>query len=173
MAFTDPLQYLGAATALFLTLKVVHFATPYLTPSKLHRYRHDGNSWALVTGSTSGIGEGFAHALANKKFNLLLHGRNQNKLDKLVKELNTQYPDVQVKTVIADVSDVDVDVSAITFGLRMHASSIHNYFCCQRWTLNTLMLKFASVGVESAAAPGTVFRCIPLRDEGRVSNKLA
>lgn len=113
MAFTDPLQYLGAATALFLTLKVVHFATPYLTPSKLHRYQHDGNSWALVTGSTSGIGEGFAHALANKKFNLLLHGRNQNKLDKLVKELNTQYPDVQVKTVIADVSDIDVDVSAI------------------------------------------------------------
>ncbi|KAI5204527.1 NAD(P)-binding protein [Aureobasidium subglaciale] len=113
MGLSDTLTYLGGATALFLTYKATSFASIYLKSGNLQRYNHNNNSWALVTGSTSGIGEGFAHALAAKNFNLLLHGRNQQKLDTLKSTLAQIYPNVQIKTVIADVFDYDVDIPAI------------------------------------------------------------
>lgn len=113
MTISSSLEYLGAATALLLTYKVISFTSIYLKPSTLHRYNPSKNSWALVTGSTSGIGEGFAHALCAKSFNVLLHGRNQEKLDNLKSTLEKKYPHVQIKTVIADAFDIDVDISSI------------------------------------------------------------
>lgn len=113
MTVSLALEYLGAATALLLTYKVISFTSIYLKPSKLHRYNPSKNSWALVTGSTSGIGEGFAHALCAKSFNVLLHGRNQEKLDNLKSTLEKKYPHVQIKTVIADAFDIDVDIAFI------------------------------------------------------------
>jgi 17beta-estradiol 17-dehydrogenase / very-long-chain 3-oxoacyl-CoA reductase len=113
MSTSQALQYLGAATALLLTYKAISFTSIYFKPSKLHLYNPSGNSWALVTGSTNGIGEGFAHALCAKNFNVVLHGRNQRKLETLKSTLQKQYPNVQIKTVIADVFDTDVDIDSI------------------------------------------------------------
>lgn len=113
MSISSTLEYLGAATALLLTYRAISFCSIYLKPSTLHRYNPIKNSWALVTGSTSGIGEGFAHALCAKRFNVLLHGRNQQKLDNLKSTLSQEYPNVQIKTVIADVFDIDVDIACI------------------------------------------------------------
>jgi 17beta-estradiol 17-dehydrogenase / very-long-chain 3-oxoacyl-CoA reductase len=113
MSASQALQYLGAATALLLAYKAISFTSIYLKPSKLHFYNPSGDSWALITGSTSGIGEGFAHALCAKNFNAVLHGRNQQKLDTLKSTLQKQYPNVQIKTVIADVFDADVDITSI------------------------------------------------------------
>jgi len=45
---------------------------------------------ALITGATSGIGEGLAKALANKGFDLYLTGRNEEKLQSLKNELNAK-----------------------------------------------------------------------------------
>lgn len=113
MSTSQALQYLGAATALLLTYKAISFTSIYFKPSKLHLYNPSGDSWALVTGSTNGIGEGFAHALCAKNFNVVLHGRNQRKLETLKSTLQKQYPNVQIKTVIADVFDTDVDIDSI------------------------------------------------------------
>ncbi|CAD0100851.1 unnamed protein product [Aureobasidium mustum] len=113
MSLLSTLEYLGAATALLLTYRAISFCSIYLNPSTIHRYNPSKNSWALVTGSTAGIGEGFAHALCAKNFNVLLHGRNQQKLDNLKSTLEKKYPDVQIKTVIADVFDIEVDISSI------------------------------------------------------------
>ncbi|KAK5999521.1 hypothetical protein QM012_005374 [Aureobasidium pullulans] len=113
MSLSSALKYLGAATALLLIYKASSFCNIYLMPSTLHRYNPTKNSWALVTGSTAGIGEGFAHALCAKSFNVLLHGRNPQKLSALKSTLEKKYPNVQIKTVIADVFDIDVDISSI------------------------------------------------------------
>jgi 17beta-estradiol 17-dehydrogenase / very-long-chain 3-oxoacyl-CoA reductase len=113
MSTSQALQYIGAATALLLTYKVISFTSIYSKPSRLHLYNPTGDSWALITGSTNGIGEGFAHALCVKNFNVVLHGRNQQKLDTLKSTLQKQYPNVQIETVIADVFDIEVDIDSI------------------------------------------------------------
>ena len=71
--------------------------------SKLSRYQRPG-AWALVTGSSQGIGEGFARALAGRGFNVVLHGRNEPKLKTLVSQLEAQHPRVSFKYVIADAA---------------------------------------------------------------------
>jgi len=113
MSASEALQYLGAATALFFAYKAISFTSVYLKSSKLHLYNPSGDSWALITGSTSGIGEGFAHALCAKNFKVVLHGRNQQKLDTLKATLQKQYPNVQIKTVIADAFAADADIDSI------------------------------------------------------------
>lgn len=55
---------------------------------------------ALVTGSTSGIGEALARLLAQKKIALLLTGRNEEKL----KQLKAELSNVSVETLVADLS---------------------------------------------------------------------
>jgi 17beta-estradiol 17-dehydrogenase / very-long-chain 3-oxoacyl-CoA reductase len=91
MSASQALQYIGAATTLLLTYKAISFTRIYFIPSKLHLYNPSGDSWALITGSTNGIGEGFAHALCAKNFNVVLHGRNQQKLDTLRSSLSSKH----------------------------------------------------------------------------------
>lgn len=63
-------------------------------------------SWALVTGSTSGIGEAFAQQLAEQGFNLVLISRDQNKLDKTKNNIEEQL-DVQIRTLAIDLYQFD------------------------------------------------------------------
>jgi len=63
-------------------------------------------SWALVTGSTSGIGYAFSQQLAKQGFNLVLISRDQNKLDKTKVNINEQYG-VQIRTVTIDLFQFD------------------------------------------------------------------
>ncbi|ODN97945.1 long-chain 3-oxoacyl-CoA reductase [Cryptococcus amylolentus CBS 6273] len=62
-----------------------------------------GETWAVVTGCTSGIGLEFAKQLAGKKYNLILVGRRQSALTELGKEIETKYS-VLTKSVVVDVS---------------------------------------------------------------------
>jgi 17beta-estradiol 17-dehydrogenase / very-long-chain 3-oxoacyl-CoA reductase len=52
----------------------------------VERYGPKG-SWAVVTGSTDGIGKAFAMELASRGFNLVLISRNIDKLNATAKEL--------------------------------------------------------------------------------------
>ncbi|WVQ77875.1 long-chain 3-oxoacyl-CoA reductase [Cryptococcus sp. DSM 104548] len=62
-----------------------------------------GETWAVVTGCTSGIGLEFAKQLAGKKYNLVLVGRRQSALTELAKEIETKYG-VLTKSVVVDVA---------------------------------------------------------------------
>lgn len=60
--------------------------------------------YALVTGSSSGIGLEIANCLAQKGYNLVLTARRENKLKELTNELITNYK-VKVDYISCDLSD--------------------------------------------------------------------
>ncbi|CAI7629908.1 unnamed protein product [Penicillium glandicola] len=116
-----PLAYLGLFTLGKTTLSLTRQATNFLLPSALNkRYNPTQTNWALVTGATDGIGFGFGQELCARGFNVILHGRNAEKLDRRRRELESQFPDVCVAVLVrdaqnltADIDDVDVEVRDI------------------------------------------------------------
>jgi len=81
-------------TVVFLML--LQSTAPLQTPSTLADPRI-----ALVTGSTDGIGKHTAKCLLNEGYKVLIHGRNQRKVDDTIKELSEQGNCVGV---VADLS---------------------------------------------------------------------
>ena len=102
---------LAALGTLWVSYQLYQFATfvhfNFLRSSKLARYQKrspDGKptSWALITGSSDGIGKGFAQELCRRGFNVILHGRNEQKLKAVKAELEQQWPDSQIKIIVFD-----------------------------------------------------------------------
>lgn len=60
------------------------------------------NKIALITGATSGIGEACAKLFAKEKYDLIITGRREERLQKLAESVNAEYG-VQVKTLCFDV----------------------------------------------------------------------
>ena len=52
--------------------------------------------WALVTGSSDGIGEAYAYEAARLGFNLILVSRTQAKLESVAACINTRYPNSEI-----------------------------------------------------------------------------
>ncbi len=57
-------------------------------------------TWALITGASSGIGEGFARRLAAEKMNIILVARRKDRLKNLAEELKEKHG---VKIIVAPV----------------------------------------------------------------------
>lgn len=95
----DVLAIVLAAIALFVTIQFIAI------PSKILSYRHHDKTWALVTGASDGIGYELVVQLASKGFNVILHGRNKAKVDKLIKALRKQFPQREFRSWILDASD--------------------------------------------------------------------
>jgi len=66
-----------------------------------------GGKWALVTGSTDGIGKAYAFALAQKGLNIVLVSRSMHKLENVASELVEKYPKVETKVIEVDFSRED------------------------------------------------------------------
>lgn len=83
----------------------------FLRPAKnLKKY----GSWAVVTGPTDGIGKGFAFQLARKGLNLILVGRNPDKLKDVCDSIKSKNGGVQIKSVVVDFSgDLDEGVKRV------------------------------------------------------------
>ena len=64
------------------------------------------NTWALITGATSGIGLELAHCHAQTKGNLILVARRGDVLDTLKQSIVSQYG-VEVYTIVQDLSEAD------------------------------------------------------------------
>ncbi|KAK4426093.1 Very-long-chain 3-oxoacyl-CoA reductase 1 [Sesamum alatum] len=87
------------------------FYVNFLRPGKnLKKY----GSWALITGPTDGIGKAFAFQLARKGLNLVLVGRNPDKLKEVSESIKSKYGSTQIKNVVVDFSgDLDDGVARI------------------------------------------------------------
>lgn len=64
------------------------------------------NKTILLTGATDGIGLETAKMLLAQGHTVLLHGRNQDKLNNVQSALNKQYPQASTATYVADLSDM-------------------------------------------------------------------
>ncbi|KDQ63454.1 hypothetical protein JAAARDRAFT_119364 [Jaapia argillacea MUCL 33604] len=76
--------------------------------SKIQRYNHPGQRgvepWALVTGASDGIGKGVALELLSQGFNVIIHGRNLTKLQRVREQLNEQHPTRSVEIFVWDAT---------------------------------------------------------------------
>ncbi|XP_037960721.1 hydroxysteroid dehydrogenase-like protein 1 [Teleopsis dalmanni] len=59
--------------------------------------------WAVITGSTDGIGKYYARELAREGFNVVLISRTKSKLEAVASEIEKEFA-VQVKIIVADFS---------------------------------------------------------------------
>ncbi|KAK4392924.1 Very-long-chain 3-oxoacyl-CoA reductase 1 [Sesamum angolense] len=103
---------LGFLSILKLSLSILKWVyVNFLRPGKnLKKY----GSWALITGPTDGIGKAFAFQLARKGLNLVLVGRNPDKLKDVSESIQSKYGSTQIKNVVVDFSgDLDEGVSRI------------------------------------------------------------
>ncbi len=84
-------------------------------------FREKYGPWALVTGSSAGIGEAFAWILAERGINLILVARNRERLEQKASEILAQHPTIQIHTHQADLSLAGTDDALIqsTAGLEI------------------------------------------------------
>ncbi|KAL6444120.1 hypothetical protein ACFW04_001809 [Cataglyphis niger] len=61
--------------------------------------------WAVVTGSTDGIGKAYAKELAKRNINLILISRNLEKLESTKEEILLINPNIEVKVITADFTE--------------------------------------------------------------------
>lgn len=94
--------YLGLLTAAQCLSKLLSFIYVFIRTSSLPRYLHSTPSWALITGSSDGLGRGFAQELCLQGFNVVLHGRNPAKLERLKADLNREFPKRSIRIAVAD-----------------------------------------------------------------------
>lgn len=98
----------------------------FLRPSQLCRYaKAPGGTpaWALITGSSDGLGLGFAAELLANGFNVILHGRNPTKLERVRSALLSQYPSQKIEILVLDAQhDVEdpATLSAVTERFHNH-----------------------------------------------------
>lgn len=104
------LAVLGAFSLLGVLYRFASFVHLYLRPSGFPRYqpRNGETAWALVTGSTAGIGKAFVGELASRGFNVILHGRSEEKLDGLQRELEAKYPMRKFRKLVGEASDTAI-----------------------------------------------------------------
>ena len=79
------------------------------------------NKTVLITGASSGLGEGMARLFAKLGYNLAICARRTDRLESLQSELVTSYPNIRVEYRALDVSDYDAvfevfDAFAADFG---------------------------------------------------------
>jgi NADPH:quinone reductase-like Zn-dependent oxidoreductase len=80
-----------------------------LLPRRNHKTRY-GGGWAVVTGSSDGIGKQYATELAKSGLNIVLVARNQEKTQAVAKEISELYK-VETKVVVYDFAKLSTEES--------------------------------------------------------------
>jgi len=94
---------------------VDYFWFYFFRPATDQKFLHGASPYAVVTGSSDGIGKSLAKILYAKGFNLILHGRNEEKVKNVVEEIQALYgrKDGEIKYFIANASESGHDFEGI------------------------------------------------------------
>jgi 17beta-estradiol 17-dehydrogenase / very-long-chain 3-oxoacyl-CoA reductase len=111
--------YLGAVT--FRLLAYLGLPNFLRRPTDLRR-RY--GAWAVVTGPTSGIGRSMAFELARRGLNVVLVGRDPDKLRDVSDTITKTHAGVQTKTVLFDLSFVSTAQGETTNAILMIESVV-------------------------------------------------
>ena len=107
------LSVVGGVVVLKTCYSALRLVSIYASPSGVHLYLHGTAPYALVTGATDGIGKAVARELYHRGFNLILHGRNESKLQRVREEIqSTSSAKKDVKLWIEDANKRDIDFEA-------------------------------------------------------------
>ncbi|KAK1139885.1 hypothetical protein N8T08_011046 [Aspergillus melleus] len=91
----------GLLLYIYILTKLLLHATIYLLPSSLSQYisskPNAPESWALITGSTAGIGFGFAQELLSRGFNVIIHGKSTQELEHARTQLRLSFPHSSIR----------------------------------------------------------------------------
>ena len=107
---------LGLLLTLYCVWRVLDFVWfHYLRPKSYARFLHGTKPYALITGATDGIGRSTAKELYARGFNLILHGRNEEKMKQVVEMVRNVDPTsrLDIKSFTVDVGRPDVDFQGI------------------------------------------------------------
>lgn len=105
---------IGATVTLKATYDFASFLYfHFFSISKYRRYLYGDTPYALVTGATDGIGKAIARELYDKGFNLVLHGRNPEKLCRVLEEIQSSSTAKRaIRLWVADASAPEVDFAS-------------------------------------------------------------
>ena len=124
------LEILGAALLLRCAYRACRFVLPYITPPALHRFHHGADTYAVVTGASDGIGRAIARELYKRGFNLILHGRNEEKLWKAAEMIRSEkWAMRDVKLWVEDATNADINFERVVeerFGKLNISLVVHN-----------------------------------------------
>lgn len=104
------LYWLGAGTVAYLALRV---SCSIFTALRLWALDHEVGvgpklgEWAVVTGSTDGIGKSYAEELAKRGMKIVLISRSQEKLNQVSSEIREKFK-VETKTISVDFASDDI-----------------------------------------------------------------
>ncbi len=104
-AFARALQYIGATVLSYVSYKFLSFQSLWFLPTRsLAYYNRNGQSWALVTGASAGIGRRCAEELAAHGFNVILLGHLADELELVKKQINKDSPGMEVRLIVLNVT---------------------------------------------------------------------
>jgi 17beta-estradiol 17-dehydrogenase / very-long-chain 3-oxoacyl-CoA reductase len=97
-----------------MPLPLIHYLYSTGLPKYLRQHADNEPSWALVTGASDGIGCALSDELSARGFNVVLHGRNAEKLGRVRDILQAKHPKRKFRLVIADAASfVPADIDRI------------------------------------------------------------
>ena len=82
---------------------------------------------ALITGASSGIGRDMARYLSTKGYDLIINGRNEDRLKELKDEIESSNSERKVSIIVADLNKIKMgenQLSTVKYQVPMWSSPI-------------------------------------------------
>ncbi|CAG9313852.1 unnamed protein product [Blepharisma stoltei] len=107
------LLYLGAGTLAAFSYDPIYYAYKwnYKEPIDLKK-NYGSGSYALITGASDGIGKAFSRAIAAQGLNVILVGRNSEKLRTVQAEIEHEF-NVKVVTMTVNLEEIHENLENI------------------------------------------------------------
>ncbi|CAF3118312.1 unnamed protein product [Rotaria sp. Silwood2] len=110
------LETFGAFALICIVARLATFIYQILCPLRVDIKKF--GEWALITGSTDGIGKAYAIELAKRGFNVILISRKKEKLEQVAKEIQSKNSNTQVKIIPIDFTKDNSIYSTIREAIR-------------------------------------------------------